>query len=86
MARVLLNIKTDYQLLNSLIKIEDLVNFAIKNDINTLGVTDSNMFSFMEFYETCIKNNIKPIIGIDIEVDNKKEFLINSFFSKITVK
>jgi len=61
-----LNIKTHYELLSSLIKIDDLVSFALQNDIKTLGITDSNMFSCMEFYNKCKNNSIKPIIGIDI--------------------
>ena len=75
MSNILLNVKTDYEMLSSLIKIEDLINYALKNDIGSLGVTDSNLFSFMEFYNNCKKNNIKPIIGIDIELDNKKFLL-----------
>ena len=75
MSNILLNVKTDYEMLSSLIKIEDLINYAQKNDIDTIGVTDSNLFSFMEFYNKCKKNGIKPIVGIDIELDNKKFIL-----------
>ena len=81
MSNVLLNIKTDYEMLSSLIKIDDLINYALKNDIDTLGVTDSNLFSFMEFYNKCKKNNIKPIVGIDIELDNKKFILYARSFN-----
>lgn len=70
-----LNIKTNYELLSSIIKIDDLINYALKNNIKTLGVTDSNLFSFMEFYEDCKKNDIKPIIGIDLELLNHKFIL-----------
>ena len=75
MSNILLNIKTDYELLSSLIKVKDLISYAKNNNINTLGVTDSNLFSFMEFYELCKKSNIKPIVGIDITIDNKKIIL-----------
>ena len=75
MNNVLLNIKTDYELLSSLIKVKDLISYAKKNNITILGVTDSNLLSFMEFYESCKKNSIKPIIGIDIIIDNKKVIL-----------
>ena len=75
MSNILLNIKTDYELLTSLIKVKDLISYAKINNISTLGVTDSNLFSFMEFYESCKKNNIKPIVGIDINIDNKKIIL-----------
>ena len=81
MDNILLNIKTDYELLTSLIKIKDLISYAKKNNISTLGVTDSNLFSFMEFYESCIKNNIKPIVGIDITIDNKRVLLYAKNFN-----
>ncbi len=69
MRYVPLNIKTNYQLLSSLIKIDDLVSYALKNNIPALGITDSNMFSCIEFYNACKKNNIKPIIGVDFSFE-----------------
>lgn len=65
-----LNIKTQYELLNSLIKIEDLTCFAKEKNIKALGVTDSNMFGCMEFINQCKNNNIKPIIGVYFEIEN----------------
>ncbi|MDD6272187.1 MAG: DNA polymerase III subunit alpha [bacterium] len=64
-----LNIKTEYDLMNSLIKIDDLVLYAKNNNISTLGITDSNLFGTMEFINKCSLNNIKPIIGIEINID-----------------
>ena len=65
-----LNIKTDYDLMNSLIKIDDLVSFALNNNINTLGITDTNMFGTIEFINKCKSNSIKPIIGVPFNIDN----------------
>lgn len=65
-----LNIKTDYSLLKSTIKIKNLINFAKENDIKALTITDDNMFGAMEFYEACIKNNIKPIIGLNVKIND----------------
>ena len=62
-----LNIKTNYELLNSLIRSDDLINFLIQNNINCMAVTDSNMFSCMELYNKCKSNNIKLLIAIEIE-------------------
>ncbi len=61
-----LYIKTDNSLLSSLIKIDDLINFAIKNNIKSLAITDDSMYGVLEFYLKCRKNNIKPIIGLEI--------------------
>ena len=65
-----LNIKTEYDLMNSLIKIDELISYAKKNNINTLGITDSNMFSSYEFIKKCNKNNIKPIVGCELIIDD----------------
>ena len=62
-----LNIKTEYDLMNSLIKTDELISYAKNNDIKALGITDNNMFESYEFISTCINNDIKPIIGINYE-------------------
>ncbi len=48
-----LNIKTHYEILSSLIKIEDLVYMLKKNNVSSLGITDSNMFGSLEFINLC---------------------------------
>ena len=53
-----LNIKTEYDLMNSLIKIDELVSYAKKNNINSIGITDSNLFGTMEFISKCNNNSI----------------------------
>jgi DNA polymerase-3 subunit alpha len=60
-----LGIKTDYSLLKSLIKIPDLVNFSVTKKYPALGILDDNLFGSIEFYDACLKNNLKPIIGLD---------------------
>ncbi len=70
-----LNIKTHYELLSSLIKIEDLIDFTNKNKITALGITDRNMFGSIEFINACTKNKIKPIIGISLEIENLEMIL-----------
>ena len=64
-------IKTDYSLLNSLIKIDDLISFALKNNIKSLSITDDNLCGVIEFYHKCLKNNIKPVIGLNLKIDGK---------------
>ena len=59
-------IKTENSLLSSLIKIDDLIKYAIDNNIKALTITDDNMFGALEFFIKCKKNNIKPIIGLEI--------------------
>ena len=70
-----LNIKTNNTLLSSLIKIDDLIDFAKKNNLKTLTITDNNMYGVMEFYHKCINNNIKPIVGLEIKLNEYKIIL-----------
>ncbi len=67
-----LYIKTHNSLLSSLIKETDLIEYALKNDLASLTITDNNMYGVMDFYHLCIKNNIKPIIGLEVEIDGLK--------------
>ena len=66
-----LNIKTCNSLLKSMIKIEDLIKCAQKLGLKALTITDDNMYGALEFYFACKKNNIKPIIGIEIKIQEK---------------
>ena len=66
-----LQVKTSYSILNSLNDIKKLVLKAVDYGYDSLAITDiNNMFGVMEFYLECKKNNIKPIIGLDLEVDD----------------
>ena len=61
-----LYIKTNNSLLESMIKIEELIEYAKENDIKALTITDNRMYGVMEFYKLCKKNDIKPIIGLEV--------------------
>lgn len=70
-----LYIKTENSLLNSMIFIDKLIDFAKKNNIKSLTITDNNMYGVMEFYHKCLENEIKPIIGLEVIIENKKIIL-----------
>jgi DNA polymerase III subunit alpha len=70
-----LSIKTDYELLSSLIKVPDLISYALKNNYDVLGIIDNNLSSSIEFINTCKINNIKPIIGLDVLYNNQHLYL-----------
>ena len=65
-----LNVKTEYDLMNSLIKIDELILYAKKFNISSVGITDENMFGTMEFINKCKDSQIKPIIGIEAFIDD----------------
>ena len=62
--------KSNYTLLSSLLKIDDLINYAEKNNISSLALTDTTMYGTMEFITKCYNKNIKPIIGLDVILEN----------------
>ena len=66
-----LKVKTNYSLLNSLINIEKLILYCKDNNIKEIGICDDNLFGVMDFYTLCIQNDIKPIIGLEIIIDDK---------------
>ncbi len=63
-----INIKTDNSFLKSMIKIDDLIDVALKNNIKALTITDYNMYGAFEFYNKCILNGIKPIVGLELSI------------------
>ena len=65
-----LRIKTSYSLLTSLNDIKKVVLFCKEKGINTLCITDTNMYGVMEFYKECKKNDIKPVIGLELNIDD----------------
>ena len=66
-----LQVKTSYSILSSLNGIKKIVSLAKEYGYSSLAITDeNNMFGVMEFYLECKKNNIKPIIGIELTMSN----------------
>ena len=64
--------KTDYSLLKSLFKVDDIINLALKNNSEYIGILDDNPYSIAEFYYKCVQNNIKPVIGVSLIIDGYK--------------
>src|SRR3989338_2638140 len=61
-----LHTHSHYSLLSALPKIDELVGKAKKCGMDALALTDNgNLYGALEFYKTCNKEGIKPIIGID---------------------
>ena len=63
-------IMSDYTLMGSMITIPKLIKYLNTNNINTCGICDNNLFGVMEFYETCTSNNIKPILGLLLTIND----------------
>ncbi len=66
MSFVHLHSHTHYSLLDGAAKIEDMVLRAAELKMPGLAITDhGNLFGSVEFYKTCKKHNVKPIIGME---------------------
>jgi len=65
-----LYVKTNYSLLSSLIRIDDLLEFCLQNNITSVAISDSNLFGMMEFYKKCKEKGIHPVIGLEITLEN----------------
>ena len=58
--------KSNYSLLSSLLKIDDIISYAKESNISEIAIADTNMYGTMEFINKCKKEDIKPIIGLHI--------------------
>ncbi len=58
--------KSNYSLLSSLLKLDDIISYAKEERIESIAIADTNMYGTMEFITKCKKENIKPIIGLNI--------------------
>jgi DNA polymerase-3 subunit alpha len=67
-----------FSLLKALPKVSDLIKEAKKMNMTALALTDySNMYGTIEFYSTCKKEGIKPIIGAEFTIiSNERKFQI----------
>ena len=70
-----LNVHTQYSLLDGACLINDLTDLARRMKMPAIAITDhGNMFGTIEFYQSCIANGIKPIIGCEVYIAPKGRF------------
>ena len=64
-----LHTHTEYSLLDGLSKIPKLVKATKDLGMDGLAITDHGvMYGAIEFYNECVSNGIKPIIGVEAYV------------------
>ncbi len=69
MSFVNLYTQTEYSLLGSNIAIKDLPTKAKEKNYDALGIADTNnMHGVVKFYNACVENGIKPIIGLRLSL------------------
>ena len=57
--------QTEYNLLENANHLDDYIAYAKASEFDFLTITDCNMYGHFKFYNKCIENNIKPIIGLE---------------------
>ena len=63
---------TDYSLLDGAASISKYMEKAKRMGMDALAITDhGNMYGALRFYDACLKNEIKPIIGCEFYVNPK---------------
>lgn len=68
-----LRLHTEYSLSDGLVRIEELVEGAVRLGMPAIAITDqSNLFATVKFYQAAIAAGIKPIIGADCWLENSQ--------------
>jgi DNA polymerase III subunit alpha len=72
MSFVHLHNHTHYTFQQALGDPERLAKRAKELGQSAIAITDvGNMYGAFEFYEACVKNGIKPIIGVEFQISKK---------------
>ncbi|WP_333853042.1 DNA polymerase III subunit alpha [Epilithonimonas sp.] len=71
-----LNCHTYHSLRYGTISVEDLVQLAVDYKLKVLALTDINTVTgIYQFYKLCQENDIKPIVGVDVRVENIQYYI-----------
>ncbi|WP_312079509.1 DNA polymerase III subunit alpha [Chryseobacterium sp.] len=71
-----LNCHSYHSLRYGTISVEDLVQQAHEHRLRTLALTDINTITgIYEFYKLCKEKSIKPIVGVDVRVENEQFYI-----------
>ncbi len=73
-AFVHLHLHTEYSLVDGLVRIKPLAQRVAEAGMPAVAVTDqSNLFAMVKFYRAAMAAGVKPIIGVDIRLENPDE-------------
>ena len=66
-----LSLRTEYSLVDSIVRIRPLVEACVSAEIPALAVAESgNLFSTVKFYRAASAAGVKPIVGADLALPN----------------
>lgn len=71
-----LNCHSFHSLRYGTISVKELVQQFVELGIGVAALTDINCISgIYDFHRLCEKNNIRPVVGVDIRTDNKQHYI-----------
>ena len=76
MSFVHLRVHTEYSLVDSVVRISQMMGAAVGGGMPAIALSDqSNMFALIKYYRAAIKAGVKPVIGVDARIANPEGFL-----------
>ena len=69
-----LRIHSEFSITDGVVRIDDAVAAAVKDEMGALAMTDlSNLFGLVRFYTAARSSGIKPIAGADVWISNPQD-------------
>jgi DNA polymerase-3 subunit alpha len=69
-----LRLHTEYSLVDSVVRVEELVDAVLAAEMPAVALTDqNNLFAMVKLYRAALERGIKPIIGVDLLVRESGE-------------
>ena len=63
--------RSEFSLLSSALRIDDIAKLAAQSRMPAVALTDRmNLHACMRFYDACMRNGVRPIIGAEIAVES----------------
>ena len=78
-----LRVRSDYSLLESILKTDHIIKFASENEMPAVALTDkNNLCGALEFANYATKDKVQPIIGVELTIEShletRDEYLIGN--------
>jgi DNA polymerase-3 subunit alpha len=62
-----LRLHTEYSLVDSVVRVEELVDAVLAAEMPAVALTDqNNLFGMVKLYRAALERGIKPIVGVDL--------------------
>src|ERR1700730_2515594 len=69
-----LRLHTEYSLIDSVVRVPELVDAVAAAGMSAVAVTDqNNLFAMVKFYRAALARGVKPVIGVDLLVRETAE-------------